>query len=88
MASCPHTPGDPQTDQDVLILLYCAADGPNWTNTDDWLTDELLNNWHGVTASDDGKVISLILVVNQLNGTILGSLTNLLLYLFGRLIRS
>ena len=68
------------TDRDVLVALYHATDGDNWTNNDNWLSDAPLGTWYGVTTDDSGRVIELDLWYNNLSGTIppeLGNLTNL-----------
>ena len=57
-------------DREALIALYHAADGPNWTNAAGWLTDAPLNEWHGVTAGEDGRVTGLNLGDNGLSGPI------------------
>ena len=67
------------SDRDVLVALYNATDGPNWTNSTNWLSDKPVGDWHGVTASN-GRVTRLELRENQLSGPIpteLGNLTNL-----------
>ena len=78
--SCPYTPSDPIEEQrDVLILLYCATDGPNWKNKSNWLTESAIDDWRGVTASGE-EVTTLILANNRLKGGIpatMGNLTNL-----------
>ena len=72
----------PLTDKDVLIILYCATDGANWTNKGNWLSAMALDSWDGVTATNN-TVTGLNLDFNQLSGTIptelgeLGSLTGL-----------
>ena len=79
--TCPHTPNDPPIERDVLVLLYCSTDGPNWTNKTNWLTSSLLDDWHGVTVSNN-QVEGLVLHNNGLTGQIpteLGQLTNLVL---------
>ena len=76
-------PGDSGTgtdDRATLMALYNATDGPNWSNSDNWLTDAPLGQWHGVTVDENGDVIELRLSENQLSGPIppeLGNLTNL-----------
>ena len=75
-----HTPSDPPTDEDALIALYCATDGPNWTNSTNWLTAQPLGSWHGVTTGANGRVNRVALPENNLVGTIppqLGGLTSL-----------
>ena len=69
----------PDPDRDVLVALYNATDGANWTNNTNWLTDNDLSTWYGVSAVN-GKVTGLYLEKNNLSGTIppeLGKLTNL-----------
>ena len=71
---------DASTDRDALVALYEAADGDNWENSENWLSDRPISEWHGVTVDDEGRVSELLLYENQLNGTIppeLGNLSNL-----------
>ena len=66
-------------DRAALIALYNATDGPNWTNNDNWLSDEPLGEWYGV-ETDTVRVIGLVLSENGLNGEIpaeLGQLSDL-----------
>ena len=58
------------TDRASLVALYEAADGPNWKNTDNWLTDAPLDDWYGVTADSEGRVLELELSGNGLAGAI------------------
>lgn len=67
-------------DRAVLVALYEATDGPNWTNNDGWLTDAALDDWHGVWVDRDGRVVVIDLGNNNLNGRIppeLGGLSRL-----------
>lgn len=69
----------PLSERDVLVALYNATDGVNWTNNTNWLTDNDISTWHGVSVSN-GLVTGLVLAGNQLTGEIpkeLGNLTNL-----------
>ena len=71
------TVSDP--DRAALVALYEATDGPNWVNSENWLTDAPLRDWHGVTTSG-GRVSYLDLSRNGLTGSIpaqLGTLTHL-----------
>ena len=76
-----------ETDREALVALYNAADGPNWSNNRNWLSDEPSGKWHGVGTDRSGRVLSLYLHDNQLSGEIpaeLGNLANLeLLGLYG-----
>ena len=79
--SVPVTAAPPaNTDRVALVAFYIVTNGPNWRNNSNWLSDRPLGEWHGVTIDSNGRVTSLILVHNQLSGTIppeLGNLANL-----------
>ena len=67
-------------DRAVLVTLYEATGGPNWTKNDNWLTDAPLGEWHGVSTDESGRVQRLELRANYLAGEIpseLGALANL-----------
>ena len=72
--------GSPGTyERSLLISLYNATDGDNWTHKTNWLSDRDLSTWHGVSVSN-GWVTGLDLRDNNLTGTIpaeLGNLSNL-----------
>ena len=77
--------GTISSDRAALVALYNATDGPNWNNSDNWLTDAPLGDWQGVTTDDaTGRVVGLDLSGNNLTGSIpaeLGDLGYLLLVL-------
>jgi hypothetical protein len=52
-------PGSPATDREILVTFYNALDGPNWANSENWLTDAPLGEWDGVRTDDNGRVIWL-----------------------------
>ena len=66
-----------ESDRAVLVALYNATDGPNWTDNTHWLSNEPLSEWHGVGINDDGRVTELDLGRNQLTGEIPVKLGNL-----------
>ena len=77
-SSC--APEDSLEDREVLVELYNALDGENWTNNTNWLTERPIREWHGVTNDASGRVTGLVLDWNGLTGEIpteLGSLSNL-----------
>ena len=45
----------PLSDRDVLEILYEATGGPNWTNSNNWLTDAPLRDWYGVGVDGEGR---------------------------------
>ena len=66
------------SDRDVLTALYEATDGSNWTNSQNWLTDAPLEEWHGVDVDGAGRVTHLDLSDNGLTGPIPPELGDLL----------
>ncbi|CAN0318444.1 unnamed protein product, partial [Scytosiphon promiscuus] len=56
------------TDRDILVALYEATDGPNWTNSSNWNTDAELSEWYGVKLNGEGRVVKLSLNNNNLAG--------------------
>ena len=78
--SCKNNSTGPEqslaADRDILVALYNATDGANWTNKTNWLSDSDLSTWHGVTISN-GRIISLDLADNNLTGELPGALGNL-----------
>ena len=67
----------PATDRAVLVALYNATDGDNWTDKENWLSDEPLREWQGITTDDEGRVTHLHLTENNLTGTIPTELSSL-----------
>ena len=49
----------PMSDRDILIALYEATDGPGWLNSENWLTDAPLGEWHGVETDASGRVVGI-----------------------------
>ena len=47
------------SDRAALLALYEATDGPNWVNSENWLTDAPLGDWYGVEVDGSGRVIHL-----------------------------
>ena len=83
-SSC--APEDSLEDREVLVQLYNAMDGENWRNNANWLTEQPIREWHGVTNDASGRVDGLVLEWNGLAGEIpkeLGSLSNLKRLEFG-----
>ena len=68
------------SDVDVLTLLFQAAGGTAWTDSDQWLGTAALGEWHGVSADSLGRVTVLDLTRNGLAGQLppnLGGLTQM-----------
>ena len=68
------------SDRGILEAFYHATGGPNWGNSDNWMTGAPLGDWHGVRADASGRVVGLDLAYNDLTGPIpaeLGNLANL-----------
>ncbi len=76
--NCPSA--EAVADRAVLVRLYNATDGANWSDSTSWLSDRPMREWYGVETDDEGRVSGLYLGGNQLNGPIppqLGDLANL-----------
>ena len=72
--------GTAASDRAALVSLYHAMDGPNWTNSANWLSDQPIGVWYGVGTDREGRVLELHLYNNELSGEIppeLGNLSNL-----------
>ena len=64
-------------DRAELTGLYHATGGPDWTNNANWLSDEHISKWHGVTTDAGGRVVKLDLGDNGLSGVVPPGLSNL-----------
>ena len=72
--------GDVNTDRAALAALYKATNGSGWQYDTNWLSNQPLGEWEGVSTDADGRVTDLRLGDNQLSGLIpseLGNLDNL-----------
>ena len=67
----------PLTDHDILVSLYDATDGPNWAQSENWLTDAPMAEWWGVSVDGEGRVSVLWLGGNNLTGPIPAELSGL-----------
>ena len=63
-------PCDSAADRDVLVRFYNATDGLRWRNRTNWLSNQPMREWHGVTTGDEGRITELHLESNQLSGQI------------------
>lgn len=70
------------TDKEILTRIYEAMNGPVWEDSqkENWLTDKPIGEWKGVETNDEGRVISLEVLGQDVNGLIpaeIGGLTEL-----------
>ena len=65
-------------DRATLITLYNATDGANWVDSTNWLSEQPLQYWKGVTINSEGRVTQLDLHYNNLSGNIPDELGNLI----------
>ena len=49
-------------EREALIALYNSTDGPNWTNSDGWLLDDMPCGWYGITCSES-YIQKIILII-------------------------
>ena len=73
--------------REALVALHHATGGPDWTESDGWLSESPVGEWFGVTVDRDGQVTGIRLFWNNLRGQLppgLGDVTTLReLYLYG-----
>ncbi|CAN0454574.1 unnamed protein product [Ectocarpus fasciculatus] len=55
-------------DRAALVALFRSTGGTQWKYSWNWDTDADLWQWHGVQVNDDGRVVMLILLNNNLEG--------------------
>ncbi len=70
----------PAADRAALVALFNATNGANWDKNGNWLTDEPLSEWYGITTDLSGRVTKVELGDNDLRGALpaeLGNLANL-----------
>ena len=60
----------PLSDREVLELFFDATGGADWINARNWLSDQPLGDWNGVTTDSDGRVVALELSGNNLSGAL------------------
>ena len=65
------------SDSVALVALYNATNGPSWRNKTNWLSNQPLGEWEGVSTENVGHVYELRLERNRLSGEIPSELGNL-----------
>ena len=58
------------TDREVLEVLYHTTGGPEWRNSNNWLSSGPMSEWFGVETDENSRVTSLDLTENRLIGSI------------------
>ncbi len=61
---------EPLTERDVMSMFFTETKGNSWSEASNWLSEEPLNEWHGVTVDEDGQVTSIEITANNLSGSI------------------
>ncbi|SEK30428.1 Leucine-rich repeat (LRR) protein [Aquimarina amphilecti] len=69
--------GVSESEKQALIDLYNSTNGVNWRNNTNWLTDEPVCDWFGVTVSN-GKVTKLTLALNDVAGPLPNNFSDLI----------
>lgn len=60
----------PQSEKDALIALYNSTNGDDWSDNSNWLDFSIpITDWYGVNVTN-GRVTSIVLVDNNLTGTL------------------
>jgi hypothetical protein len=63
-------------EMEALKAIYAATGGAKWLRNDNWLSDEPVSTWYGVTTRG-GMVTGLDLAANNLTGTLPAALQDL-----------
>ena len=66
-----------EPDRTALTSLHVAAGGEGWTHSEGWLGDAALARWHGVETDSLGRVATLDLAGNGLEGRLPAGLGDL-----------
>ena len=67
----------PVAEREALVAIYEATGGPNWNDSENWLTNAPLRSWWGVEVGSGGQVTELDLGYNGLRGSIPAAIGNL-----------
>ena len=57
-------------ESNVLTLLYNATNGHNWEDNTNWLGQEPVGTWYGVSTDSKGHVTDIELANNNLSGSV------------------
>lgn len=66
---CQTVTGIPLAECEALAAFYASTGGDDWNVNSGWLTESEAASWHGVFV-DEGRVARLILVDNNLQGSL------------------
>ena len=67
-----------RSDREILELFYKATSARvPWGRSTNWLTDEPISTWYGISVNAEGRVIAIRINVNDLSGTIPADLAGL-----------
>jgi len=69
--------GSSSQDKEALEALYRTARGGAWNRSAHWLSNRPIGQWEGVTTNSAGRVTHLILVANNLRGSLPAALRSL-----------
>ena len=61
----------------ILLEFYHTTDGPNWTNSMNWMSETPVGEWYGIETDSEGRVQTINIVNNGLNGNIPRSIDGL-----------
>lgn len=57
-------------DRFALVALFHATGGKNWKRNTNWNTDVDLSEWCGVEVNNQGRVVKIELINNNLQGVL------------------
>ena len=68
---------DQHAQRELLMQLFEATNGREWTSSEFWNTSAPVCEWFGVSCDDDEHVIGILLPKNNLCGPLPAALANL-----------
>ena len=77
VVNCDNETDEELNDREVLVRFYKATEGTNWKNNTNWLSDEPMDTWFGISTNPDGRVTHLVMNQNNVVGPLIRELGQL-----------
>jgi len=61
----------------IMALMYISTNGREWKNQYSYLTEASVCDWEGLACNDGGEIVSITLIDNNLNGTLVSEIGSL-----------
>ena len=64
-------------ERDALVALWHSANGAAWVDSENWLSQEPVSEWYGVSVDSTGRIVGLRLARNNVSGALPSALGDL-----------